>query len=277
MTQGDPSCESSWTIVMLSPVLSWLDSYTHPYDTIENVLQWSVRRALIYPYLRNYDLVSLFFVQDLVDILMSGRRVLVRCLLQIHDIFDKSEAHYLFNKLYLNQIICWLQLIEDDVLVSFATNVRMSVENPNVLSKDQLGLDLVLFENDAFNNEEMSDTEEVEDTSEEVEPQSNDDSSEDEDDDDDEDDTSRESSIEDYKRNTIQKAVIKDQDHASHNTSLLDDQVGIGAHHGSICIDATNNNNDEEGEALSIIKSEDVKSEDGELDGGKKKFLIQEI
>ena len=208
---------------------------------------------------------------------MSGRRVLLRCLLQIHDIFDKSEAHYLFNKLYLNQIICWLQLIEDDVLVSFATNVRMSVENPNVLSKDQLGLALVLFENDAFNNEEMSDTEEVEDTSEEVEPQSNDDSSEDEDDDDDEDDTSRESSIEDYKRNTIQKAVIKDEDHASHNTSLLDDQVGIGSPHGSICIDATNNNNDEEGEALSIIKSEDVKSEDGELDGGKKKFLIQEI
>ena len=121
---------------------------------------------------------------------MSGRRVLLRCLLQIHDIFDKSEAHYLFNKLYLNQIICWLQLIEDDVLASFATNVRMSVENPNVLSKDQLGLDLVLFENDAFNNEEMSDTEEVEDNSEEVEPHSNYESSEDEDDDDDEDDTS---------------------------------------------------------------------------------------
>ena len=69
LTYGDPTCESSWTIVMLSPTLSWLECYNPPYDTIDQVMRWCIRRALTYPYLRNFDMLSTLLVDDVTSIL----------------------------------------------------------------------------------------------------------------------------------------------------------------------------------------------------------------
>jgi protein SHQ1 len=86
-TSGEPTCESSWTIAMLSPTLSWFESYTPPYDDVAQVLRWSIRRALTYPYLRNFHFVSEILVKDVGDIINAGRRVIIRCLLHIQKNF----------------------------------------------------------------------------------------------------------------------------------------------------------------------------------------------
>ena len=163
ITCGESTCESSWTIVMLSPTLSWLESYNAPYDTIDQVIRWSIRRALIFPYLRNFDMLCNQLVNDVKSILFGGRRVVLRCLLQIHRIFDRSETHYLFNKLFINQYICWTQLVDESILKSFARKVNDVMAKVGVLNKEMMGLDLIKIEEEAF-KEQVQEEEESEDS-----------------------------------------------------------------------------------------------------------------
>ena len=153
-TFGDATCESSWTIVMLSPTLSWLESYITPYDTIVDVLRWSIRRCMIYPYLRNFHFLSKTLVKDVVNILSGGVRVVLRCLLQIQKILDASEFHYLFNKLYINSYISWIQMVGCDALVDFAKRVTKCLEDDRILAKAAFGLDLDVHEKNTFEESE---------------------------------------------------------------------------------------------------------------------------
>ena len=50
-TDGDPSIESSWTLCTLSCTLSWLESFDQT-DVLRDVIRFSSRRSLIYPYIR---------------------------------------------------------------------------------------------------------------------------------------------------------------------------------------------------------------------------------
>lgn len=124
-TMGEPTCESSWTVAFLSPTLSWLEKYVPPYDSSKDVVQWCIRRALIYPYIRNFDFCSQVVLQDVIRILDQGRRTVVRCLLQLHTIFEKSEVHYLHNKLYIDPFISWVQsLNEEDLFHTLAQEIQ---------------------------------------------------------------------------------------------------------------------------------------------------------
>uniref|UniRef100_A0A7S3PTR0 CS domain-containing protein n=1 Tax=Chaetoceros debilis TaxID=122233 RepID=A0A7S3PTR0_9STRA len=172
-TCGDPSCESSWTVVMISQTLSWFESYTPPYDNVAQVLRWSIRRAIIYPYLRNFKFVSKLLVNDLVEIFNGGRRTVLRCLLQIHKILDRSEFHYLFNKIYISPYICWVQQISDDDLTQFATEISICLRDDRVLEKASFALDLDILENNAFpDDDESRSSNDVDDTSSEEESSS---------------------------------------------------------------------------------------------------------
>ena len=140
-TDGDPTVESSWTVMILSPALSWLENYNPPYDTIQDVLVWSTRRSIIYPYLRNYNL-SMKVVKDVAEILSRGRRTIIRCLLQVHSIMERSESHYLFNKLYIDPLICWIQRCEELDVKAFSNKVLESISSRESLTKSALDLDL---------------------------------------------------------------------------------------------------------------------------------------
>ncbi|KAL7524463.1 hypothetical protein ACHAXR_002041, partial [Thalassiosira sp. AJA248-18] len=113
-TYGESTVESSWTVMILSPSLSWLENYNPPYDTLVDVLRYNIRRSLIYPYLRSYTLSTKIVVEDVCRILLGGRRMILRCLLQVHRIMEKSESHYLFNKMYVHPLIGWIQRCEED-------------------------------------------------------------------------------------------------------------------------------------------------------------------
>lgn len=222
ITNGESTCESSWTIVMLSPTLSWLESYNPPYDTIDQVVRWSIRRALIYPYCRNFDMLSNLLVNDVISILCGGRRVVLRCLLQIHKILDHSEVHYLFNKLFINQYICWIQLIDESLLNYFANEVKeycLSSDGKNVssvLRKENMELDLDLIEQNAFDDDGSSvDEEESDDSSDDDD---SDDSSENDDDDDDDNDDDKKGKLPTTNQNNYTSSNAP--------SSLLDDQIG---------------------------------------------------
>lgn len=122
-TDGDPTVESSWTVMILSPSLAWLENYTPPYDTLIDVIRWCIRRSLIYPYLRSTSL-AMKLVQDVAQIFMKGRRVAIRCLLQLHRIMEKSESRYLFNKLYIDPLIWWTQNCEEDAFTYFGQEIE---------------------------------------------------------------------------------------------------------------------------------------------------------
>ncbi|KAL7480850.1 hypothetical protein ACHAW6_006511 [Cyclotella cf. meneghiniana] len=158
-TDGDPTVESSWTVMILSPTLSWLEHYNPPYDDIVDVMRWCIRRALIYPYLRSYSL-ALRLVHDVGQIFSRGRRAVIRCLLQLHRIMEKSESHYLFNKLYIDPSIWWVQNCSDGDFNLFGEEIlnllrenhgsaigdNHTMHYSGLLAKTSLGLGLVELE-----------------------------------------------------------------------------------------------------------------------------------
>ena len=169
-TDGEPTVESSWTVMILSPALSWLENYNPPYDTIQDVFIWSTRRSMIYPYLRNYNL-SMKVAKDVAEILSRGRRTIIRCLLQVHSIMERSESHYLFNKLFIDPMICWIQRCDELDVRAFSNRVLEATSRGAFLTKSTLDLDLDELEeslisddddpndtNDESSSEEQSDT-----------------------------------------------------------------------------------------------------------------------
>jgi len=162
-TDGDPTVESSWTVMILSPSLSWLENYNPPYDTILDVIRWNIRRSLIYPYLRSYAL-AIKLANDVCQIIKCGRRTVIRCLLQLHQIMEKSETHYLFNKLYINLLLGWIQRCEETEVIEFGKEVKDAL-GLNLL-KDNLGLGLVELESSFL--ESTASSSEEEDNNDEV-------------------------------------------------------------------------------------------------------------
>lgn len=95
---SDFTCESAATINKLSSTLSCF--YTDP--TLAEVVKTCYRRALIYPLYKHFGIAEIV-KQQLTDVLIEGKRVAVlKILLQLHHLFNKSEPRYLLNELYLD-------------------------------------------------------------------------------------------------------------------------------------------------------------------------------
>jgi protein SHQ1 len=208
-TDGDPTVESSWTVMILSPTLSWLEHYNPPYDTLDNVLQWSIRRSLIYPYLRSYNLAKLI-AEDVSRILKCGRRTVIRCLLQLHKIMEQSESHYLFNKLYIDPMIGWVQQCKENEVQQFGIEVEelCKSSDDDVLGKQCLGLDLVGTEERFFENtREISSSDDDDDSSCSVDYESDDESGG------------------DTEEVTTDEEVAKTSTEHKHSSALLDENI----------------------------------------------------
>ncbi|KAL7448576.1 hypothetical protein ACHAWC_001340 [Mediolabrus comicus] len=220
-TDGDPTVESN----ILSPTLSWLECYNPPYDTLDNVLHWSIRRSLIYPYLRSYNLAKLI-AEDVSRILKCGRRTVIRCLLQLHKIMEQSESHYLFNKLYIDPMIGWVQQCEEDEVQQFGIEVEqlckssdddfgIEVEqlckssDDDVLGKQCLGLDLVGIEERFFKNAREMSSSDDDDSSCSVDYESDDESGC------------------DTEEVTTDEEVAKTSTEHKHCSALLDENIGL--------------------------------------------------
>jgi protein SHQ1 len=218
-TDGDPTIESSWTICTLSCTLSWLEEYNPKVDTFESVVQYSSRRALIYPYLRNLDLIQYCWDQA-ITILQRGRRCIIRCLLQVRQILDQSECHYLGNRLFVDHYLAWLQRHVTDTQITGVEKL-LAREITKGIDKDVLGLDLaelerrLLVEGDDDSGENDSEDDgSSKDDSDSESSESNDDSS----------DSSSSSASESGER---EDANADDKGHCLvHSDELLDSNLG---------------------------------------------------
>jgi protein SHQ1 len=154
LTDGDPTVESAWTVFILSCSLSWLESFDGGNVTAEDVVVQSIRRSLIYPYLRNLDFAVFIWKQISTYILTGGRRCVVRCLLQMRNVLDKSELYYLGNKLYIDPYLAWLQDArrhndDESYLKNLAQQIDAVITDTKTL-KEKIDLGLPKIEMEAF-------------------------------------------------------------------------------------------------------------------------------
>ena len=107
-TMGDSTVESAWTVFVLSPGLSWLDS--SPSRSVEKTTKAFLRRLLVYPYWRNAEgLGKKVLNEALILIQTHGIHGITKAFLQIRAILDKSEIYYLGNKLLVDPYLYWIQ------------------------------------------------------------------------------------------------------------------------------------------------------------------------
>lgn len=133
--------ESSWTVTKLSPTLSCLDCFSSGKDA----LRACIRRSLIYPLYRNWQLSSVV-LQDVVKIFALGRRGLLKCLLTIRKLCSGvQENRYILNDLYLTSYCVWIQTVSEAAV----EEVRRQIGDLTV-EKVDLNLDLEATEAAAF-------------------------------------------------------------------------------------------------------------------------------
>uniref|UniRef100_A0A0N5AA30 Protein SHQ1 homolog n=1 Tax=Syphacia muris TaxID=451379 RepID=A0A0N5AA30_9BILA len=139
-TNGEHTVESGWTIIKLSPTLS----YFVKWDNAKDALFGAVRRSLCYPLYRRLDLSNMV-VKDLKQLISSGRVQMLHCLTDIKTILSTSgEFRYLLNDLYITDYCIWIQSVDDSILEKLGKEVN-AVE----IDKRELGLDLEELEMDA--------------------------------------------------------------------------------------------------------------------------------
>ncbi|CAF0830274.1 unnamed protein product [Didymodactylos carnosus] len=105
ITMGENCIESPWNLQKLSSQLSWFDSI---FNDLNDCLLSCLRRSLIYPLYRSFDL-SLKCLCDVSYILKMGKKLILKCLLEIRRLFLDEERRYLLNDLFIDDYCLWLQ------------------------------------------------------------------------------------------------------------------------------------------------------------------------
>ena len=124
-TQCDATPESPWTICNLTPAFSALDpptSAVRPGETqsptqpdlsltkeeLLTALISSYRRSLAFPLYRSFSLAEAC-KRDVTSLLNKGRRVIIRCLLEMKHILDHHEVYYKYSKIWVDDFCVWMQ------------------------------------------------------------------------------------------------------------------------------------------------------------------------
>mgnify|MGYP001208986917 CR=1 FL=1 len=137
---GEHCSESAWTIAKLCPSLT---CSTMAKDCRSSIIG-SLRRSLIYPIVRHYGL-STSVHNDTVNVWRHGKVSVIKILLDIIKLFQESEGRYIFNQLYLQHYVTWIQSVKSEKIAAFAQDLS-SLK----LNKEDLGLDLTELESAAI-------------------------------------------------------------------------------------------------------------------------------
>lgn len=132
VNEGEKNVESAWNIRKLSPTLCWFETWTN----VHEVLVSFGRRVLCYPLYRHFKLV-MKACRDTIKILQLGKSAVLKCLLDIHKIFQQSDQAYILNDLYISDYCVWIQKAKSTKLAALAEALK---EAP--LTKAQLGLEV---------------------------------------------------------------------------------------------------------------------------------------
>ncbi|XP_005885133.1 PREDICTED: protein SHQ1 homolog isoform X2 [Myotis brandtii] len=132
VNEGERNVESAWNIRKLSPTLCWFETWTN----VHEVLVSFGRRVLCYPLYRHFKLVTKA-CRDTIMILQLGKSAVLKCLLDIHKIFQESDQAYILNDLYISDYCVWIQKAKSTRLAALAEALKKAP-----LTKAQLGLEV---------------------------------------------------------------------------------------------------------------------------------------
>ncbi|XP_035948853.1 protein SHQ1 homolog isoform X1 [Halichoerus grypus] len=136
VTEGEKNVESAWNIRKLSPTLCWFETWTN----VHEILVSFGRRVLCYPLYRHFKLVMKAY-RDTIKILQLGKSAVLKCLLDVHKIFQENDPAYILNDLYISDYCVWIQKAKSKKLAALAEALKEVS-----LTKAQLGLDLEALE-----------------------------------------------------------------------------------------------------------------------------------
>jgi protein SHQ1 len=139
-TEGEDTVESAWTICKLSGTLSSFDTF----HSVLDVIQCCIRRSLIYPLYRSFELAQKV-VQDVVVLLKLGKRAILKALIQIKTLFSVHDYMYLMDRIYITDYCVWIQSASDKQFKSLASELH-HMEIPKSIT----GWDLEMLEEAAF-------------------------------------------------------------------------------------------------------------------------------
>lgn len=142
--EGERNIESAWTVGKLVPQFAFLDAQLHiASDVSGSILKAGivagVRRALSYPFHRNYK-VLLKVWDDVYYTLRGGKRMVLRALLDVKELFRFHDVYYVYDKIWLEDLCLWL--ISDHVSEGAVRQLAHDVKKET----SQLGKDDITFE-----------------------------------------------------------------------------------------------------------------------------------
>ena len=185
-TEGESTVESGWTVNKLSATCCCFVEFESVFDVVVSF----VRRSLIFPLIRNWDL-AMKCVDDVIETLLtfstsegsgrSGAKVaVVKQLLDVYKIFVVGDPRYILNDMYIVDMILWTQ--SSDFSQSKIAKLTSALQSTRErLRKKDVGLELEELEAAARLVEE----EEEEDGNKEDDDDDDEDASESDDDDED--------------------------------------------------------------------------------------------
>ncbi|CCF60212.1 hypothetical protein KAFR_0J01460 [Kazachstania africana CBS 2517] len=146
--EGARSTESAWTIGKLTPQISFLDqqlkqevngealllsqdekSQKKELSLIKSAIMVGVKRSLSYPLHRNYELAMKCW-KYVYYLLRGGKRLIIKALLDIHEIFRFHDVYYVYNKVLLDDLVAWfIQQGDETVIRSLAIELKKETDN----------------------------------------------------------------------------------------------------------------------------------------------------
>jgi len=126
--EGDHNIESAWTIGKIVPQFSFLDSkivIENNYNVLRAAIITCIRRALTYPYHRNFDMITKVW-DDVYYNLRGGKRLVVKALLDLKELFRFHDIYYVYDKIWLEDLCAYL--ISDNVSEATIRNLAHDIQ-----------------------------------------------------------------------------------------------------------------------------------------------------
>lgn len=140
-SEGSHNSETAWTIGKLAPQICFLDQQliseeeAKHFSIIKAAIFTGIRRSLSYPLHRNYELSTKAW-NFVYYILRGGKRLVARCLLDIHEVFRYHDVYYVYNKVLLDDLCSWfIAQGNENVIRSLAIETKKEIDH---LSKDEI-------------------------------------------------------------------------------------------------------------------------------------------
>lgn len=130
----DFGCETGWCAAKLSATLSACTKH----KSIKDAVRTCIRRSLIYPLYRHWEL-SLLVWRDVINILKVGKVAVIKSLLKILKSFGETEGYHIFSQLYIQDYLVWVQTVPESHLQSLNDALQSVVKG---ITKSDVSLEL---------------------------------------------------------------------------------------------------------------------------------------